>query len=135
MNPFKAFYRVSVKAIIRNEKGEILLVKEHAGTWGLPGGGLDHGETAEAALRRELHEELAVDTIRTAVFAANYPFRHWSRLAWFMWMLYEVEVDSFDHRKAKDVTDAAFFDSTVLKESKKQVERHIYHALVQQAVQ
>lgn len=135
MNPTKAFYRVSVKAIIRNKKGELLLVKEHAGNWGLPGGGLDHGETAEAALRRELHEELAVHTVHTAEFAANYTFRHWSRLAWFMWLLYEVEVDSFDYRMAKDATDAAFFDITVLKESRKQIERHIYHALAQQAVQ
>lgn len=37
------FYRVSIKALIKNDKGEILVVKEHQDKWEPPGGGLDHG--------------------------------------------------------------------------------------------
>lgn len=37
------FYRVSVKALIKNDKNEILVVKESQDFWSLPGGGLDHG--------------------------------------------------------------------------------------------
>ena len=51
-------YRVSLKAIIENEQGEILCVKEKGSDWTLPGGGLDHGETIGQGLDRELHEEL-----------------------------------------------------------------------------
>jgi mutator protein MutT len=62
-------YRVSAKAIIKNDRGEVLVVKEiHGGhiiqdkqRWELPGGGIDHGETIEEALRRELKEELGVE--------------------------------------------------------------------------
>ena len=38
------FYRVSVKALIKNEQDQVLVIKENQDTWSLPGGGLDHGE-------------------------------------------------------------------------------------------
>ena len=38
------FYRVSVKALIKNSDGKILVLKENQDTWSLPGDELDHGE-------------------------------------------------------------------------------------------
>lgn len=55
-------YRVAVRALIRNEKGDILVVKErNHDWWSLPGGGLDYGESVEDCLRRELKEEINLD--------------------------------------------------------------------------
>jgi ADP-ribose pyrophosphatase YjhB (NUDIX family) len=54
-------FRVSVKALITDDAGRLLLVKEGKDEWGIPGGGIDHGETVEAGLRREIREELGVD--------------------------------------------------------------------------
>lgn len=54
-----------VAAVLRNRDGEVLLARrpEHAhqgGLWEFPGGKVEEGEAVEAALRRELAEELGV---------------------------------------------------------------------------
>lgn len=49
----------TVGGLIFNDAGEVLLVRTHkwSNLWGIPGGKIKWGEAAEAALRRELHEE------------------------------------------------------------------------------
>ena len=52
-------YRISLKALIYNDAGQVLVVKEIDRTyWDLPGGGMDFGETIESSLKRELYEEV-----------------------------------------------------------------------------
>jgi len=56
----KCLYRVSVKALITN-KSKILLVKEWDDEWwSFPGGGIEHGESIQDALYREIEEELGI---------------------------------------------------------------------------
>ena len=57
--------RIRVAALIRNNKGEIFLIKQRKKNkdyWLLPGGGIEFGESATIALERELKEELNLDT-------------------------------------------------------------------------
>lgn len=57
--PTDHLFRVSLKAFIQNEKGEVLVVKEKGRDWwDLPGGGMDHGDTFQTTLARELEEEI-----------------------------------------------------------------------------
>lgn len=55
---------LGVKAVVRNEAGEILLLRHsYVPGWHLPGGGVEPGETALEALARELMEEAAVEML------------------------------------------------------------------------
>ncbi len=57
--------RIAVRALVLDEDQRTLLVKfrddEGQVWWTTPGGGIDEGEDVEAALRRELAEELGLD--------------------------------------------------------------------------
>ncbi|SEM00370.1 NUDIX hydrolase [Acinetobacter sp. DSM 11652] len=60
---FYDFYRLSSHAVITNPEGQVLLLKANYAnySWGLPGGGLDQGETIHQALLRECKEEIGCD--------------------------------------------------------------------------
>lgn len=54
-----------VAGILRDARGRVLLTrrpfgKQHGGLWEFPGGKVEAGEAPEAALARELHEELGI---------------------------------------------------------------------------
>lgn len=51
----------AVSAVIRDERGRVLLARSHGDElWGLVGGGLEPGEEPGAAIAREIREELGV---------------------------------------------------------------------------
>lgn len=67
--------KVGIQGIVLHPEGRgILLGKRlnafQAGTWGLPGGHLEFGETFEEALSRELKEELGISPTSMRQFGA-----------------------------------------------------------------
>jgi 8-oxo-dGTP diphosphatase len=75
--------RVAAAVIVRPD-GEVLLAqrppgKHYAGYWEFPGGKLEPGESAKAALVRELAEELGIEVTRAAPWLVQefvYPHAH-----------------------------------------------------------
>ena len=70
-----------VAAVIRDRRGRILLARrtqerDLAGLWEFPGGKREPGETSEAALVRELQEELGIE----AEVGELFPKSDWIRL-------------------------------------------------------
>ncbi len=62
---FNDLYRFSVHAVILNDEGKVLLLKQTYADkrWGLPGGGVEPGETIHEAIVRECKEELGVNVL------------------------------------------------------------------------
>ncbi len=89
-------YRISVKAVIKDDLGNILLLRERDGSWELPGGGLEHGEGVKEALTREISEETGL----TLTWVSDNPETFWTvkkevgspLLKWFAFVIYEVKV-------------------------------------------
>src|SRR5580698_581664 len=55
---------LGVRGLVVNDAGEVLLVEHtYMRGWYLPGGGVERGETTEAAVIRELQEEAGVKVV------------------------------------------------------------------------
>ncbi|MBW3565172.1 MAG: NUDIX domain-containing protein [Acidobacteria bacterium] len=57
-------FRVTVALIVRNDEGEVLLLRHvfrGSNPWAVPAGFVKHGETPEDAARRELREETRLE--------------------------------------------------------------------------
>lgn len=89
------FYRVAVKALIRDEAGCLLVGINQAGNAELPGGGWEHDESLEDCIRREIKEEIGVEV--ESISAVLQVARGHSDRGWrTMRVLVDVEVASKD---------------------------------------
>ncbi len=97
----------AVAALIFNEEGKLLLtrraIEPHKGMLDLPGGFVDHSETAEHALIREIKEELGV-TAKNLEYFGSFPNEYpYSGLSVFtLDLAYKIEVDSIKNMIAMD---------------------------------
>jgi 8-oxo-dGTP diphosphatase len=106
----RCFYRVSVKALVRDDQGRILLAKESDGVWDLLGGGLDYGEDAVAALRREVNEEAGL-TVTSISPAPSYfvTCKHPSADTYIANIVYDVTLTNIDFTPSDECVELAYF--------------------------
>ncbi len=110
-------FRISLKAIIYNDAGQLLVVKEHGLNWGLPGGGMDHGETFEEALARELAEEVGY----TGKFNFNVvdtadPMYLPNSNVWQVWVVCHVVPETLNFSVGPDAEDMKFINPSELEQ-------------------
>ena len=120
------YYRVSVKALIRNEKGEVLVAKEKAPFWNLPGGGLGHGESVHDALARELYEEALITQSFEEKLLTTESIWLEEKQAWLLWLVYEIKVDGLQYGVGVDASEVTFVDPATLQNSDRLEGRLIY---------
>lgn len=102
-------YRISIKAVIKDEAGRVLLGREEDGSWELPGGGLEHGESPQKGLAREVAEETGF----TVEWISEQPVAFWTirkevgslNLKWFAFIAYEAKISG--HFKPSSNTNDA----------------------------
>lgn len=55
------YYRVATRAVILDDRQQILVAQNHDGNYELPGGGWEFDESFDISLSREIEEELGVE--------------------------------------------------------------------------
>ena len=106
-----------MKAIILNEKGEMLIIQEsakdpsrsHVGKWDVPGGRLDFGEDPLEGLKREVREEVGLEIEIEKPLDISYWTPKKNEEEWFIVALFmkcksfssEVKISNFEHEDFK----------------------------------
>lgn len=116
-SPRQAYYRVSVKALIRNPEAKILFVREN-GVLSIPGGGWDHGESIHECLARELTEEVSfVGEFRETLIHTQTIYND-AKQAWVLWLAYSVECDNFSFSAGIDAESIAWLSEAEIPDSR-----------------
>ena len=113
---FTYYYNSSAAsvAVIENSKGEILVARRAKdpakGTYDLPGGFIDVGETAENAVKREIMEETNLDVISLKyLFSIPNIYVYSGFEVHTVDLFFKCNVDDFSNLKAQDdVSDLKF---------------------------
>lgn len=129
-----SLYRVSFKCLVRNNQGEVMVVKEkNRSSWDLPGGGIDYGETVQASIQRELKEEINYQGNFTyEVLAIDDPFKLQTRDVWQIKVILNVQLDSMEIGVGDDADEVAFIDPGIFKNSEHGPEQQIYRYSIMQ---
>ena len=119
-----SLFRISLKAYIENDKGEVLVVKERGRDWwDLPGGGMEYGENIKEALARELKEEVGYEgEFSYDVIGVDEP-RFLLREIWQVRLIFNVTPETFTFSFGEDGDDMAFMNPNEFEQSESGAER------------
>jgi len=100
-------FHLGIKAMIKNSKDQLLLIKEDVSNhslptdeyWDFPGGRMQKGETIAQTLRREVQEEIGIKKFQTPQFVAAVISNHEIKLkngeiVGLILMIYKVVISS-----------------------------------------
>ena len=121
-------YRVSLKSVIFNDHGEVLVVKESGRDWwDIPGGGMDHGESLKEAIARELNEEVSLTgPFKFRPILAEDPVYLPNHNLFQMRLTFRVDPDNHEFSPGIDGDETMFIDPVEFKDSEIITERKIY---------
>lgn len=121
-------FRVSIKCLVRNSDGEVLVVKETGRSgWDLPGGGMDHTESIKQAIAREMTEEVSMTGDFTyRVIAVEEPSFLQRAKIWQMRLVFEVVPENMTFEPGEHGDEVMFIDPEKLKDSGDHAERKVY---------
>ncbi|HSE29731.1 MAG TPA: NUDIX hydrolase [Candidatus Saccharimonadales bacterium] len=121
-------YRISLKCLVQNEKGEVLVVKETGRDWwDLPGGGMDHGENIKSTIAREMKEEVnLLGDFDFRIISVDEPAHLSEHNFWQLRLVFAVNPQKMSFIAGDDGDEIAFKNPAEFKESASEVERRIY---------
>lgn len=109
MNILSCFYRISIKALVEDSDGKILFIQEKDGHWELPGGGMDHGESAHDCLEREIFEEMQLPVAFIAPQPSYFLTFRMNSGVWRAQMIYKTILQHLDFTPSDECVAIKFF--------------------------
>jgi 8-oxo-dGTP pyrophosphatase MutT (NUDIX family) len=102
------WFQVTVKGIVRDERGAVLMLRERSGVLDLPGGRLERGETLAECLERECREEMGVGC-RVVDRVPRYAWTATDKDGvWRVVLCYAIELASFDFAESDECAGYEF---------------------------
>lgn len=106
----QCYYRVSVKGIVIDDEGRILLTREDTDEWELLGGGLDHDEDPIDGLRREIKEETGLEV----TYISPHPIyfitcKRRNKDSYVANVIYEIKLKDYDFTPSDECQELRFF--------------------------
>jgi len=100
-------FRMAVAALVFDEQGRILLFKHtyRKLAWGIPAGGLEHGEQPKYAVVREFFEEtgMTIEVVNLLLADSSPHFHHVS-------LVYLCEIVAGEFRESHEISEIQYFD-------------------------
>lgn len=126
--PTDYLFRISIKCVIKNADGELLVVKETGRAyWDLPGGGMDHDESLQQAIARELKEEVNLEGAFTYRILAVEEPDYLQHGFWQVRLVFAVEPTVMVFSPGTDSDDVKFMPPDILQDSDHKAERLAHH--------
>lgn len=120
-------YRISIKCLVQNSDGDILVVKESGRSyWDLPGGGMDHGEDFKTAIAREMKEEAhMVGDFSYRIVDVDEPALLATQNFWQVRLIFAVTPVNYNFSPGEDSDEVAFVSPATLAAAGNEVSRRI----------
>jgi ADP-ribose pyrophosphatase YjhB (NUDIX family) len=100
-------FLMAVSALVFDEQGRILLFKHtyRKLAWGIPAGGLEHGEQPKDAIVREFFEEtgITIEPLNLLLADSSTYFHHVS-------LVYLCEIVEGEFRESHEISEIQYFD-------------------------
>lgn len=106
------YYRLSVKGIVLDDSGRILLSRENNGMWEILGGGLDHNEDPIECLKREIHEETGLEVTYVSENPLYFVTSPRANADTFIAnVIYEIKLKSYEFIPSDECQELRFFST------------------------
>lgn len=103
------FYRVSIKALVLDEQGRFLLIREDDGRWSFPGGGYEHTDRSpREVLTREIREEMSVEILTMDEYPSYFLVAENAKFSQAN-VFYKVTLKNLDFTSSEECQEARFF--------------------------
>ena len=121
-------YRISIKSLIKDAHGKVLVVKETGRDWwDLPGGGMDHGEDITTVIAREMKEEVNLEGEFTyQIISVDEPAYLENHDFWQVRLIFKVHPRNMIFSAGEDGDEIAFIAPEEFQHSSSDTERRIY---------